>query len=409
VWGALALLAASVCGPATQNRSVLIAESGRDAVPASYFGLHIHRAGSTTAWPSIPFATWRLWDTYAGWPWLEPSAGNWQWDGLDRLVQLADEHHVEVLLPLGLTPTWASARPSEPSVYGHPGFAAEPANLDDWRRYVEAVASRYAHRVHLYEIWDEPNLRTLYTGDIAQMVQLCREAHAIIKRIDPSALVVSPAATEIDGVPWLDRFLAAGGATCFEVVGYHLYVWPKPPETIVPLVARVQEVMRAHGIADRPFWNTETGWYISPVQNPHPEALSPVDAAATVARALVLARAAGVARFYWYAWDNLDMGLADRDGPRLAGRALGEVEGWLIGAVLDGCRRAPDGTWTCGIRRAGRARWIAWNPDGRGSMQPPPGPPVARRRDLLGGVRPVAAGTRSIEVTASPELLEPAE
>ena len=410
----LALLA-SRCGPlASRPSAALVLDRSRGPVPPSYIGLHIHHAAAGTAWPEVPFASWRLWDTYAGWPWLEPKRGDWQWTALDRLIDLAGEHHVEVLLPLGLSPTWASARPEEPSAYGHPGFAAEPADLDDWRRYVEAVVSRYAGRVRLYEIWNEPNLPAFYSGDVTQMLRLCRAAHDAIKRIDPGARVVSPAATTTAGVAWLDRFLSAGGADCFDVVGFHLYVWPDPPEAIVPLVSRVQDVLRAHGIAGRPLWNTETGWYVARAQpaagaRDRPGALSETDAAAALARALILARAAGVERFYWYSWDSEDMGLAEPDGRLLApGRALAEVERWLVGAELDRCERT-DGTWICRVHRDGRAQWIAWHPDGRAELPAWPPRPIAAQHDLLGAARPVRRAARTIEIGPAPQLLDAAE
>ncbi|TMQ07218.1 MAG: hypothetical protein E6J90_43915 [Deltaproteobacteria bacterium] len=408
VWPALAALVARAApGPEPAELTV---ERGRGPVPASYVGLHIHHAASGTAWPSVPFASWRLWDAYAVWPWLEDSRGHWQWQTLDRLIQLAEQHQIEVVLPLGLSPTWASARPAEPSAYGRPGFAAEPADLDDWRHYVESVASRYTGRVHVYEIWNEPNLARFYSGDVAHMLQLCRTAYAIIKRVDPAARVVSPSATGSDGVRWLDRFLAAGGADCFDVVGFHLYVWPEAPEAIVPLVAKVQEVLLRRGVADRPLWNTETGWYIAharPASPGHAGALSESEAAATVARALVLARAAGVERFYWYSWDSEDMGLVDHDLARPAAVALAEVEHWLIGAVLDGCRRSSDGTWTCRLHRGDRAQWIAWHPAGPRALNNPARWSITQRRDLRGAVVPVHRGAQTIEIGPAPQLLEP--
>lgn len=395
----------------------LVVDRGRGPVPASYVGLHIHHAGVGTAWPSVPFASWRLWDAYAAWPWLEPDRGRWTWEVADRLIDLATQHGVEVLLPLGLSPTWASARPAERSAYGRPGLAAPPAQLDDWRRYVAAVATRYAGRVALYEIWNEPNLAEFYTGDVAGMVALCREARAIVRRIDPAARVVSPSATELAGVAWLDRFLAAGGADCFDAVGFHLYVRPDGPEAMVGLVARIWDVLRAHGIADRPLWNTETGWDIARTAAtpgaaddadaaPRPGALAEDAAAAIVARALILARAAGIARFYWYAWDNADMGLADRDGrARSPARALAEVERWLVGAVLDGCRRAPGGAWRCALSRDGHRQWIAWNPDGRAPLALPAGWRIARRRELSGAEAAVAPATAAIDIGPAPQLL----
>jgi len=91
------------------------------AIPATYFGLHIHRATTTTPWPVIPFGAWRLWDAGVSWSDLEPRNSNWDFRLLDQYVTLAQKHNVDLLLPLGFTPTWASARPNEISSYFQPG------------------------------------------------------------------------------------------------------------------------------------------------------------------------------------------------------------------------------------------------------------------------------------------------
>ena len=136
-------------------------------VPREYWGLHIHRAGALGSWPAA-FGAWRLWDARVAWPNLEPNPGQWRFDALDEYVEMAREHRVEILLPLGMSPSWASARPSEVSSYS-PGATAEPADLQRWRDYVRTVAQRYKGRVRHYEIWNEPNLRSFYTGSTATM------------------------------------------------------------------------------------------------------------------------------------------------------------------------------------------------------------------------------------------------
>src|SRR5262249_27223491 len=118
------------------------------SIPETYFGMHIHHLDrpSPTPWPSIRVPTWRLWDADVNWPDLEPNRGQWQFQRLDRYVSLAQEHGTSILLPLGGSPKWASARPNVPSNY-QPGFTAEPADLDDWRAFVTAIASRYRGRI----------------------------------------------------------------------------------------------------------------------------------------------------------------------------------------------------------------------------------------------------------------------
>ena len=75
-----------------------------EAIPLSFFGLHIHHLTEPTPWPRVSFGSWRLWDAYVAWPNVEPQKGQWDFSHLDRDISLAESHGVEILLPLGLTP-----------------------------------------------------------------------------------------------------------------------------------------------------------------------------------------------------------------------------------------------------------------------------------------------------------------
>jgi hypothetical protein len=190
-------------------------------VPASYFGIHIHRAAASTPWPTVPVAEWRLWDAHVAWPDIEPQEGRWNFANLDAYLALAKVHHVEVLLPLGLSPSWESARPHEPSAY-QPGFAAEPRQLADWDNYVRTVVQHCKGQVHAYEIWNEPNYKAFWTGNNDQLVAMTRNVYTIVKATDPSALLVSPSATGgMKGVEWLDDFLAKGGGQYVNAICFH--------------------------------------------------------------------------------------------------------------------------------------------------------------------------------------------
>src|SRR5262249_13080787 len=155
-------------------------------------------------WPPVAFSEWRLWDAGVTWAQLEPEPGKWQFDLLDRYTHLAAERHVDILLTLGLTPAWASARPEEPSAYGK-GEAAEPRKLEDWERYVRTVATRYKGVIHNYEIWNEPNVKGTFTGSPQAMLQLGRVAYEVLKAVDPTVTVVSPSPTAEGGVAWLSE------------------------------------------------------------------------------------------------------------------------------------------------------------------------------------------------------------
>lgn len=339
-------------------------------VPRTFFGLHMHRADAGTPWPPVGFGTWRLWDTYTTWPMLEPQRGNWDFRRLDKYVAMAKLMGVEILLPLGLSPAWASARPDEPSAY-KPGNAAEPRDIADWRNFVRTVAERYKGRIRYFELWNEPNLRNFYTGSVEAMLQLARETYAILKQVDSQNLLAAPAATEGGKqLDWLDRYLALGGGQFMDVLSHHFYVPREAPEKMLPIVADVRKIMARHGVAYKPLWNTETGWWMEngdgTDSKPAPittwKKLGLTEAAAYVSRSLILGWAVGMERFYWFAWDNHSMGLIEPSTKVLkpAGVAFARTREWLQGAIMTGCE-VSDGMWVCTLSHpgGGKAR-IVW-------------------------------------------------
>ena len=392
-------------------------------IPKMFFGMHIHHlfTGSSvvTPWPAVPFSCWRLWDSYVTWANLEPEKGKWNFATLDKYVDIAEQHHVEILLTLSWTPQWASARPQERE-YGPLGAAAEPQKMADWQEYVRTVATRYKGRIHDYEIWNEPNSKGFYTGTIPQLVQIAGAAYTTLKLVDPHVTVTSPPCAGPEGVGWLDEYLRAGGGRYADVIGYHFYVNSEPPEQMVPLIHQVEQTMQKNGVGEKPLWDTETGWAIQNNQNTVKPAgkhgvasivLAPDMAAAYLARAYVLSWASGASRLYWYAWDNGVMGLVDRDGKTLKSPALayGQVENWLVGATMTSCMADSADTWTCAITRPGGYRgWIMWNPNATKSLvsfRIPGSWHVGRVRDLVGHEAKVEPGA-SVDISVMPHLLE---
>lgn len=362
----LALSVTLLCGPRAFSAEPL------GPVPLEYFGLHIHRADQGTVWPTVPFGSWRLWDAYVGWAQLEPQKGQWDFTRLDRYVAMADLTKVDLLLPLAMTPRWASARPDEANAY-RPGNAAEPARMVDWTNYVERVGTRYRGRIRHYEIWNEPSDKAHYTGSIEVLVKLACEARRVLKAIDPEIRIVSPASAGPGGhVAYLDHFLKAGGKDCIDIVAHHFYVPRFGPEKMVLIIRDVKQVMRKNGVGHLPLWNTETGWWIANGDGT-PEDVSfsrgwrrldqQQEAGAVLQRAFMLARAEGVERFYWYAWDNKNMGLIE---PKLASLKPA-AESWrkavekMKGKVIKACTRSFKGAWSCELQGADQSiEFIGW-------------------------------------------------
>lgn len=397
-----------------QTGKDLLARSANEAVPATMFGLHMHYADTTTIWPTTPFGTWRLWDAYVAWPWLEPTKGSWRFEKLDRYISLAEANNVEVLLPLAFTPTWASARPQETIPYGVAGSPAEPASIEDWKNYVRTVATRYKGRIHYYEIWNEPNLAQFYTGTVPEMIKLVAAAHLIIKEVDPSAMVISPSATgNNNGVDWLEQFLSQGGANVIDIIGYHFYVTPNAPETMVELVSKVKRAMSTNNVAAKPLWNTETGWSIAnnlttvTATGTFSKILSDTEASAYVARSFILSWASGVERLYWYGWDNKQMGLVEADGKTIktSATAYSQIFSWLNGGKVVSCGKNNLGIWIAQINRADSTQnWAVWTTEGTKVINIPMEWNAKQSRDLSGNLADISSAT-TISVGISPTLI----
>ena len=104
------------------------------------------------------------------------------------------------------------------------------------------------------------NVKRYWSASPEQMVEMTRQAHDIVKGIDPTAIIVGPSPVGENGLVWLSSFLRAGGGRYVDVIGFHFYVFPAPPEAQVPLINSVKAIMRGSDAGDKPLWDTEAGW-----------------------------------------------------------------------------------------------------------------------------------------------------
>ncbi|MEO3712131.1 hypothetical protein [Roseateles flavus] len=324
----------------------------KPAISPDFFGIHIHRLAGTpigepgvTPWPNLPFGHIRFWDAGVAWLDLNAVQGHWDFRRMDVYVDTAERRQADILYPLALTPAWASRRPAEPCPYGH-GCAAEPADLQWWRDYVSAVARRYGSRIKAFELWNEPNFSNIardrgrpgfYTGSVEHMVEMARIAREVLDELNPSALLCTPGF--VNGPDRLELFLAAGGRRYVQAVCYHFYA--ENVRFMARELKAVRSIMARQGVGTLPLWNTETGVELLRPGDP-PSGLasaSTEEVAARAAQLLIFGAAAGLDRFYYYAWDNERSGVfnADRSG-RPLWRALVGAQEWLIGTEPGSCQ-----------------------------------------------------------------------
>ncbi|MGA8035434.1 MAG: endo-1,4-beta-xylanase [Candidatus Acidiferrales bacterium] len=359
------LIGALLCAMMLSADSSLTLTPSQSPIPSTYFSMNIlFHPNNNVPWPAVPFYGWRAW--HALWYDLEPQKGQWQFDHLDKLVAQAQQHNSQLMLILAYSPQWASTQ-FDPKSDWQAGTAGPLRDMDDWRNYVRTVATRYKGKIHVYEIWNEPDRSHAWLGDMETMLTMVREASKILKEVDPNVTVVSPS-PETDKAPaWLNEFLSKGGGQYVDVIGYHFYVQERSPEAMVPIIQNVRAIMEKNGVGNKPLWDTEAGW-LSPNFFPDDQQ------AAYLARAFVLNWAAGVDRYYWYAWDShkgsqIEMVRAGNASLTPAAKAFGTIQDWMTGAVMKRCVTSENHNWVCEFTQNGGWKFIVWNTDGDRSFK----------------------------------------
>jgi hypothetical protein len=356
-------------------------------VPRAFFGLH---DASGKAYRHLDFGSLRLWDAGVTWRDIETSPGVYDWSRLDSLVSGAQAHHVEVTLVLAMTPSFYAPSQSLP-----------PQDLGAYARFVSAVMSRYRdfngrRGIAAYQVWNEGNISTFWTGTPAQLAQLTGIVNDVRNQVDPGATVVAPSfavrmayqrawlrsyqSQQVDGHPVWDDY---------DVNALSLYPKPKyghrrgGPEDAMRLLGNVRRQMRAIGVpSSKKIWATEINYGVTGggLGGSAAKPIRQSRQVANVLRTYLLGAAHGLTRVFWYRYDwgrvasnggTLGNTLLSDPGNfarvRAAGLALRTAERWLSGRLVGQhgrrpCARDRRGTYRCTVWHDGVVRKIYWNP-----------------------------------------------
>jgi polysaccharide biosynthesis protein PslG len=368
-------------------------------IASVFFGLSVLDYKKTN--PLLIFGTTRTWDAYPALDWAEanPAAGQYNFAPLNSYIATNMSRGRQILYTFGRTPRWASTAPDAVGPYG-PGQCAPPV-ISAWDQYVAAIVTNAAGRIKYWELWNEPDQASSYCGDLATMVTMAQHAYRIIKSIDPSAMVLSPAAGGRAGARWLDSYVKAGGLHTFDIVAFHGYEGGQA-ERIIAIVDAYRLVLSHHHLSAMPLWDTECSWGESNIGDD-------THRAAFLSTYFFLQWSKGVDRVLWYAYDG------DRKWGRLIdtannllpeGVAYGETYKWIVGATMTQlCAQDQNGTWTCSITRPGGYKaQVVWNSIAASSLNFSAPAQMTEYRDLSGGVHPIVGGT--VQVQNLPILLE---
>jgi hypothetical protein len=180
-----------------------------------------------------------------GWDVIEPGCkGCFDWRTTDAWRDEAKRTHRAIFASLTYAPAWANGG----NKYWYP-----PLNYQDWYDFVFATVSRYRDDIHLWGVWNEPNLDEYLQGADPRVYRsLVIAARAAIRAADPLATVLGP---EVSWHGVRDGWFAAvmnDFGDLFDVVTVHWYA--DGPE----LATMMDQLVRPVSLG-KPVWMTEVG------------------------------------------------------------------------------------------------------------------------------------------------------
>jgi len=297
------------------------------------------------------------------------------------------------------------------------GCVQAPQDISSWDQFVTELVNHVGPgSIQYWELWNEANTSATWQGDPKMLVAMAADAKAIIKAVDPNAIILSPSTTVNFETPeecatydlrcgstWLNNWLAAGGQHSIDGVAFHGYPQiTETPEQIQGAITLLQIAMNQNGVGALPLIDTESSWGLNTAL---PEQ---TDQVAFLARHLLLEQSMGVQGSFWYNYSSPTWGTlwSASTGLNPVGDADQQVAKWIEGATLTqpcAATTADPTTFTCGYTRPnGYSALAVWNTVGEKSFAVPQN--LVQYHDLGGSTVPVSGG--SVEISTAPILLE---
>jgi hypothetical protein len=211
-----------------------------------YYGLNVNSGCSFMPLWAAAGAEWLRANQFE-WRKVEAQPGQFDFSSADKTVDAAERMGMQTFAVIHRTPAWAAR---------HGSSTDPPKDLSVWGRYIETLVHRYRERVHVWEIWNEPDIDEFWSGSAQDYVDLLRTAYAAAKRADPKCLVMS-AGPDGPGENFLQQIVQLGAANYCDLIGFHPYgALPEGPEKRMRAVWRILNFYHVK----KPVWATEVGW-----------------------------------------------------------------------------------------------------------------------------------------------------
>jgi hypothetical protein len=246
-------------------------------------------------------------------------------------IEEAERNGARVLYVLGDTPGWANG--------GKPGNVA-PTSNESALNFIGALKTEFGSRIGAYEVWNEGNLETYWSGTQYQLGQLTKG----IKDVIGGTSMVFAASTGTRAtnafVTNYGEYLDALKALNWPIDGYTVHSYPiasAGPVERVNEIGKFKTMLAVHGAPVKPIWDTELNYGLAGLG----EGVRRIDdatGAAYIAQSYIQSIQYGVDSTFWYLWTGT-RGYYDLLGAQLDPST--SISNWAwnnLRAALEGAR-----------------------------------------------------------------------
>ena len=201
------------------------------------FGTNIHFRGEPKDLDMIRDGGFKFIRMDLVWSVVEKKKGVYDFakSGYDALTNACVKRGIRILYILDYSNKLYESKRSVRTEAGRKAFAA----------FAEAAAVRYKGKGILWEIWNEPNSSFWQPRpSVDDYCKLVEVTAPLVRKADPSGLVVAPATSRIP-LKWLGECFKKGLLKWIDVLSVHPYR-PHRPETVIKDYARLRELIKRH-------------------------------------------------------------------------------------------------------------------------------------------------------------------
>lgn len=171
-------------------------------------------------------------------------------------------------------------------------------------RYVSEATSRYKNNGIIWEIWNEPNISFWEPKpNYDEYSTLVKMVSKVIKKNDPSGIVVAPALAGLNGesLKWLEEIFKRGTLDYIDAISVHPYR-DNSPETVANGYQSLRVLIAKYTTKEIPIVSGE--WGYTTAKDWHGQTISGKQQAEYLVRMFMINTLYDIPISIWYGWKN---------------------------------------------------------------------------------------------------------